>query len=143
MMPAPYSKLPHWQPVAGSIIIARIVSRLIAGGRRKGSSMDLGLKDKIALVTGAAHGLGNAICRALAAEGARVAINYHRQAEPGRQFAAEISQRHGVDAIIVPGDVAQPADVRVMFDQLQQHFAKPAAVLVNNARFVRPVGSRI
>jgi 3-oxoacyl-[acyl-carrier protein] reductase len=95
--------------------------------------MDLGLKDRIALVTGAAQGLGSAICRALAAEGARVAVNYHRQAEPAEAVAAEIRERYGVDATIVPGDVAQRADVRAMFDRLQEHFAAPADVLVNNA----------
>ena len=95
--------------------------------------MDLGLTNKIALVTGAAHGLGSAICRALAAEGARVAINYHRQAESAEAVAAAIRDRFGVDAMIVPGDVAQRADVRAMFDRIQEYFAAPADVLVNNA----------
>ncbi|HUU93578.1 MAG TPA: SDR family NAD(P)-dependent oxidoreductase, partial [Phycisphaerae bacterium] len=43
--------------------------------------MDLNLTDKVGIVTGGSRGLGKAICFSLAAEGARVAVNYFRSAD--------------------------------------------------------------
>ncbi|WP_433170057.1 SDR family NAD(P)-dependent oxidoreductase [Actinoallomurus sp. CA-150999] len=57
--------------------------------------MDLGLSDKTVLVTGATGGIGEAIARAYAAEGARVAVTYHLQAGEADRLADELGGRRG------------------------------------------------
>ncbi len=100
--------------------------------------MDLKLKDKAVLVTGGSHGLGRAICLGLAAEGARVGVNYHRNPEKADAVIAEIRHAHGIEAVSAQGDIAKEADVIQMFDALERKFG-PVDALVNNAA-VCPVG---
>jgi 3-oxoacyl-[acyl-carrier protein] reductase len=94
--------------------------------------MDLGLKGKVALVTGASHGLGKAIALGLAAEGAKVAVNYHRNPEKAEAAVREIRDQHGAEVIAVLGDVASEADVLRLFDEAEAKLG-PLDVLVNNA----------
>jgi 3-oxoacyl-[acyl-carrier protein] reductase len=89
--------------------------------------MDLKLKDKVALVTGGSHGLGRAICLGLAAEGAKVGVNYHRNPAKAEAVVKEI-QGKGGEAVAVSGDIAVEVDVVRIFDQLGV-----VDVLVNNA----------
>jgi 3-oxoacyl-[acyl-carrier protein] reductase len=76
--------------------------------------MDLGLAGKVALVTGASSGLGLAVARELAAEGARVAM-VARRAEELRRLAAEITDEGGV-ALPIPGDLADGGSPSTTFD---------------------------
>ena len=69
--------------------------------------MDLGLRGKNALVCGASSGLGLAIARELAAEGAHVALVARRESELSGQ-CEKISKEFGVRAIPVPADLTQP-----------------------------------
>ncbi len=94
--------------------------------------MDLKLRNKVALVTGGSRGLGRAICLELAAEGARVAVNYNRHADQARDLVREIKQRHGADAVAVPCNVGKAADVEQMFRATEDAFGIPD-ILVNNA----------
>jgi 3-oxoacyl-[acyl-carrier protein] reductase len=101
--------------------------------------MDLGLRDKVALVTGGSRGLGRAICLGLAAEGAKVAINFYRDLDRGvdlSEEAAELSKaiaaRGGAETAVVAGDVSRADDVRAMFDQVETSLG-PLDILVNNA----------
>jgi 3-oxoacyl-[acyl-carrier protein] reductase len=100
--------------------------------------MDLHLKDKVVLVTGASHGLGKTVALMLAEEGARVGVNYRRNPEKAEEVLREIAARGGTPAAAIPGDVAVEADVAAMFDRLQDRLG-PADALVNNAA-VCPVG---
>ncbi|OHB80904.1 MAG: 3-oxoacyl-ACP reductase [Planctomycetes bacterium RBG_16_64_10] len=94
--------------------------------------MDLHLKDKVALVTGGARGLGQAICLGLATEGAHVAINYCRARQRAAALADRIRATHGGDAIAVQGDVAEAENVARIFEQ-SEHRLGPLDILVNNA----------
>jgi len=101
--------------------------------------MDLNLRDKVALVTGGSRGLGRAICVALAAEGAKVAVNYYRNREKkvdlrdeAEEVAATIRKDYGISALPVPGDVGHGPDVPAMFDLIEESLG-PVDVLVNNA----------
>jgi 3-oxoacyl-[acyl-carrier protein] reductase len=94
--------------------------------------MDLQLQGKVALVTGGSRGLGKAICLALAAEGATVAVNYRENADLAQGVAAEILSTYGTHAMPVAGDVSSEADVASMFDQVEERFSQ-VDVLVNNA----------
>lgn len=61
-------------------------------------SMLAGFEGRVALVTGGAGGIGEAICRALAADGARVAVGFGSSAEPAERLAGEVSgQAFGAD----------------------------------------------
>ena len=100
--------------------------------------MDLELNNKVALVTDGAHGLGRAVCLALAAEGARVAINYHRHPDEAESLAAEIRDRFAVEACAVGSDVSFEADVVAMFESVEQRLGV-VEILVNKAE-VCPTG---
>jgi 3-oxoacyl-[acyl-carrier protein] reductase len=100
--------------------------------------MKLNLQGKVALVTGGSHGLGRAICLGLAAEGAKVAVNYHRNPEKADATVREIRAQHGADAAGAAGDIGVEADVVAKFDRIEKSLG-PVDVLVNNAA-VCPVG---
>lgn len=70
--------------------------------------MDLQLKNKIALVTGASRGLGFATAQCLADEGAHVAINSRNSANL-QAAAGKITASTGAEVFILPGDVTDPA----------------------------------
>jgi 3-oxoacyl-[acyl-carrier protein] reductase len=96
--------------------------------------MDLGLKNKVALVTGAAHGLGKAICECLAAEGAKVGLNYRGDAEKAETAAEQIRAACRAQVVTLQADVTQEADVIAMFDRLEAALG-PVDLLVNNAAY--------
>src|SRR5262249_46851308 len=75
--------------------------------------MDLGLKDRVAVITGGAAGIGEAIARALAAEGCRIGI-LDRDEAAGRNAAAAL----GAGAQSAAANVGDPAAVARAFDQI-------------------------
>jgi 3-oxoacyl-[acyl-carrier protein] reductase len=97
--------------------------------------MDLHLTGKVALVTGGAHGLGAAVCRALAAEGAAVAVNYHRSAKKAARLVEELSSERS--ACAVAGDVSRESDVIRIFDDTETGLG-PVDILINNAGICPP-----
>lgn len=94
--------------------------------------MELNLKDKVALVTGGSRGIGKAMCLSLAAEGAKVAVNYNTSAEKAQGVVKEIKTRYGTDAIAVSANVASESDVLAMFAKINEKFSR-LDILVNNA----------
>lgn len=101
--------------------------------------MDLFLKNKVVVVTGAAQGLGKAIALMLASEGARIAVNDRGNMEKAEAVAHEIRERCGVLAEAVPADVASEAEVHALFDRVETVLG-PVDAVVNNAAVcpVRP-----
>lgn len=86
------------------------------------------LADQIVLVTGAGRGLGAAIARAFAREGARVAINYRRSKDAAEALATELGAR----AMAVQADVRNARDVAAMVEAVTAEFGAPTT-LVHNA----------
>jgi 3-oxoacyl-[acyl-carrier protein] reductase len=94
--------------------------------------MDLNLKDKIALVTGGSRSLGKEICISLAAEGAKVAVNYRRNPELAKELAEHIKTTYGTQAVPALADVSKEADVIAVFDQIEKDLGQ-IDILINNA----------
>lgn len=93
--------------------------------------MDGRQKDKVAIVTGSSRGIGLAVARRLAGEGASIVINYvSREAEA--DAAAGSIREAGGTAITVQADVSRGEDVRRLVDQTMARFGR-IDVLVNNA----------
>jgi 3-oxoacyl-[acyl-carrier protein] reductase len=69
--------------------------------------MDLGLSKRVALVCGSTRGIGRAVAKALAREGARVAVN-GRSREVTQEAAAEIATETGAEVVSYPGDITVP-----------------------------------
>ncbi len=97
-------------------------------------AVELGLKDKVVLVTGGYRGLGEAICRLLGAEGARVAVNHRHSEQAATKLAEDIRRQHGSLALPVAGDVSSESDVSALFDQVEAQLG-PIEALVNNAAY--------
>lgn len=89
------------------------------------------LNGKVALVTGSSSGIGRAAAEVLAANGARVVINFHRN-EAGAEAARAQIVAAGGRAIVVQADVTVASQVQSLVEQTVAEFG-PIDVLVNNA----------
>ncbi len=89
------------------------------------------LKGKVALVTGAARGIGRGIAEVFAAEGADVAVNDVDQMQQAEEVAAAIRSA-GRRALTVQADVAKRSDVEPMVERVWKELG-PIDILVNNA----------
>lgn len=94
--------------------------------------MDLNLKNKTVLVTGASRGIGSAICRAFAAEGANVIINYSSSVESANALSKEITAKYGVKTVVVKANMAVESEIIAMIDLAEKELGT-IDVLVNNA----------
>jgi glucose 1-dehydrogenase len=89
------------------------------------------LNDKVAIVTGAARGIGSAIAKGLAAEGAAVVVNYSRSASEAEQVAREITAKGG-KAVPVRADVKDLRSHECLVSAALDSFGR-LDILVNNA----------
>ena len=89
------------------------------------------LDGKVAVVTGASKGIGAAIAKALAAEGASVVVNYSSSKADGEKVAKEITGDGG-KAIAVQANLSKAADIERLFAESKKAFGR-VDVLVNNA----------
>jgi len=89
------------------------------------------LTGKVAVVTGASKGIGAAIAKELAAEGAAVVVNYSSSKAGADKVVAEI-MKGGGKAVAAQADVAKQADIERLFAETKKSFGR-LDVLVNNA----------
>src|SRR4029450_6194986 len=89
------------------------------------------LDGKIAIVTGASKGIGAAIAKHLAAEGAAVVVNYSSSKSGADKVVGEIAGGGG-KAVAVQADMAKKAEIERLFAETKKAFGR-LDILVNNA----------
>lgn len=89
------------------------------------------LRDKVAVVTGSSSGIGEAIAKSFAREGAAVVIDYHGSPQAARAIVETIESQGG-RAFAVGADVSKEHDARAMIDAAVSNFGA-LDILVNNA----------
>ncbi|MFL6449283.1 MAG: SDR family NAD(P)-dependent oxidoreductase [Bryobacteraceae bacterium] len=89
------------------------------------------LKGKVAVVTGASKGIGAAIAKQLAADGASVVVNYSTSREGANKVVGEITESGG-KAIAVGASVSNEEDIQKLFAETKKAYGK-VDILVNNA----------
>ncbi|MDB9516879.1 3-oxoacyl-[acyl-carrier-protein] reductase [Roseofilum reptotaenium CS-1145] len=93
------------------------------------------LQNQVALVTGASRGIGRAIALSLAAEGAKVAVNYASSSGAAEEVVSQIKDQGG-EAIALGADVSQAEAVDTLVKAVMDEWGQ-IDVLVNNAGITR------
>lgn len=89
------------------------------------------LTNKVVLITGASRGIGAAVAKKIAGQGAKVIVNYAGSQADAEQTVQAI-KANGGDAIALRADVSKTAEVTTLFDAAIAHYGK-IDVLINNA----------
>jgi 3-oxoacyl-[acyl-carrier protein] reductase len=93
------------------------------------------LKDQVAIVTGGSRGIGRAIVKAFAAEGAKVAFVYRGNRQAADSLLGEVTQAGGT-ALALQGDVAAAEDALRCVERVEKEWGR-LDILVNNAGIIR------
>ncbi|UBH12753.1 glucose 1-dehydrogenase [Macrococcus armenti] len=89
------------------------------------------LKGKVAIITGAATGIGRAIALRYAQEGVHVVVNYHSKKDEAQKLVEAIKS-YQVDALMIKGDTTNKNDMDKLVNETIQHFGA-FHIFVNNA----------
>lgn len=89
----------------------------------------MNISDQIVLVTGGARGVGAAVVKAFAAQGARVVINWRASGDKAEALSTELGER----VIAIQADVADRSAVEAMIATAEAHFGGPITTVINNA----------
>ncbi len=92
-----------------------------------GERMDTGLAGKVVVVTGASGGIGGAIARRMAGEGARLVLHYRA----GRERAEALAREVGVESIVVKADLTREADARRLMRTAVRRFGRVDTLVAN------------
>lgn len=93
------------------------------------------LSERVAIITGASRGIGRAVALALAAEGAKVVVNYASSSDAAQQVVTAITDAGG-SAMALQADVSKLEQVDALFNETLEKFGR-VDVLVNNAGITR------
>lgn len=92
----------------------------------------MSLKGKVAVITGSTSGIGLAVARALASNGANVLVNGLEEESRGREIAAGIAAEFGVETEFSAANMLKPAEIQAMVAQAGERWGS-VDILVNNA----------
>ena len=92
------------------------------------------LTGRVALITGGDSGIGRAVAVLFAREGADVAVNYLTVEQADADETRQAIEKEGRQALLIPGDLTDPAFCRELVDRTVDHFGR-LDILVNNAAF--------
>jgi 3-oxoacyl-[acyl-carrier protein] reductase len=104
----------------------------------KASALDLGLKGKVVLITGASRGVGETTAKLFGLLGAKVIVNYHRGAEDAARIVGEI-RAEGGEATAAPADVTRPDAVSSLIRLGIEKYGTIHILVNNAARDYRPI----
>jgi 3-oxoacyl-[acyl-carrier protein] reductase len=90
--------------------------------------MNTNLTDKVILITGASGGIGSAIARAFAGEGARLVLHYHRNLAGARKLQRELA---AVDPLLVRADLTKESQVINLFTKASSRFGRVDTLVAN------------
>ena len=90
--------------------------------------MDLGLKGKTVLITGASGGIGEATARVFAKEGAKVIIHYFRNEEKARKLASDLN----TETLVVGADLSDEKQVEEMFKEIEEKWGRIDILVCNH-----------
>lgn len=88
------------------------------------------MKGKVAIVTGGSRDIGRAVSEKFAAEGAKVVVNYHSNAQQAEE-TLKVIHKAGGEAIAVKGDMTSSADVKALVAATREAYGDEIHVLVN------------
>ena len=90
------------------------------------------LKGRVAFVTGGTRGIGEAICRSLASQGAIIAAGYSGNDQKAKEFTERFTKTYSIPASVYKGNVADPEDCRRVIAEIIEKHGR-LDILVNNA----------
>ena len=90
--------------------------------------MDLGLENKVVLITGASGGIGSATAKLFAQEGAKVIIHYNKNREAAEKLAKEI----GENSYIVQADLTKEEEVEKMYREIEENIGRIDILVCNH-----------
>jgi 3-oxoacyl-[acyl-carrier protein] reductase len=93
-------------------------------------------KNRTALITGSAKGLGVQIAHELAANGVRLALNYRSSTAEAEALKQELEKKYGCEVLLIPGDVSRPDDAASMVEAVLKHWSRLDMLILNAGPYI-------